>query len=88
MEWGGGISAAPLWLAGLLWPDGPLVGRPGGLLIEIVWKGRDARAAARVADAGAFASVLEALIWVRPLGSAFRGAYSSRGCGSRRRGLG
>jgi hypothetical protein len=38
-------------------------------LIEIVGKGRDARAAARVADVCAFASVLEALIWVRPLGS-------------------
>jgi hypothetical protein len=48
-------------------------------LIEIVWKGRDARAAARVADVCAFASVLEALLWVRPLGSALFGASVARG---------
>jgi hypothetical protein len=48
--WGGGISAAPLWLDGQVWLEGRLWSRGRwGLLIEIVGKGRDARAAARVA---------------------------------------
>ena len=81
--WGGGISAAPLWLA---WPV--VAGWPGGLLIEIVGKGRDARAAARVAGRW---RICERFGGPDMGPSARVGApwgVKLRGCGSRRRGLG
>ena len=68
-DWGGGYKRGPAVVGRPVWSDGL-----GGLLIEIVWKGRDARAAARVADVCAFASVLEALLWVRTFGQTPSGA--------------
>ena len=88
----GGISAAPLWSAGLL------VGRPagrkargrkaGGLLIEIVGKGRDARAAARVAGRWRICERFGGPDMGLSARAGVPWGVSLQGCGSRRMGLG